>query len=196
MASVTRHVALIETAAWEDVRNQGQPLWAFRPGFDGDPTNYWYPTRAGLEASARFAGLGASRLVHDSGSRLTLATPPARTTWHGYTGRPCRAPRPSPPSPQHPRPASRPATVPGREVERCSASISAGPGAGTWGCRSTPSTWASAPPGRGSSRGVSVTSRPSTRKIASWPGCSGGGAASAWRSARNDGVLGSKHLLL
>ncbi|MBV9848806.1 MAG: DUF1698 domain-containing protein [Armatimonadetes bacterium] len=74
MASVTRHVALTETAAWENVRDQRQPLWAFRPGFDGDPTNYWYPTCAGMEAAARFAGLDASRLVHDSGSRFTLAS--------------------------------------------------------------------------------------------------------------------------
>jgi hypothetical protein len=42
------------------------------PGFDNDPTNYYYPTPAGLDASLRHVGYRIVSTVYDDGYRQTV----------------------------------------------------------------------------------------------------------------------------
>jgi tRNA (mo5U34)-methyltransferase len=62
---------LIETARDESDRNA--PTWLLRNGYNGDPTNYWYPSIAGLTLACEMAGFTDVRVVFDMGLRCTVA---------------------------------------------------------------------------------------------------------------------------
>lgn len=65
--------SLIETArarpGWMD---ENIAALVFMPGFENDPTNYYYPTPAGLEASLRHVGYRIVSTVFDDGFRQTV----------------------------------------------------------------------------------------------------------------------------
>lgn len=64
----------------EDLRDPGWPSMAFlEHEFQGDPTNWWVPTRAGVEALLRSAGLG---VVGRPGHEIWLCEP--RPELRGY----------------------------------------------------------------------------------------------------------------
>lgn len=49
LKDVTNHVAIIESAVLPyRITYPSSKLWAFMPGFNGDPTNKWYPTTDAL----------------------------------------------------------------------------------------------------------------------------------------------------
>ena len=61
------------TVIIETAYAQGVGCYAeYRPNFDGDPSNYWYPTRGCLAAMLDQAGFGAPEFFSDMGARLTL----------------------------------------------------------------------------------------------------------------------------
>lgn len=69
-------VALIETAISCDISMDGNalPLWQFKPGFDNDPTNYWYPSLKGVEIALLNAGFNKAEtiFVTAGGERATI----------------------------------------------------------------------------------------------------------------------------
>ena len=70
LALVTKGVALVETAI-----SKGAGLtMELRPGFDNDPTNWWYPTIACLQEMLLRAGFGRTELVYNlDDARATVA---------------------------------------------------------------------------------------------------------------------------
>jgi tRNA (mo5U34)-methyltransferase len=61
LADATREIALVETAYCE---NRGEdPVWEFRPGEAGDPTNQWYPSITGLEEALHHVGFRHTECV-------------------------------------------------------------------------------------------------------------------------------------
>lgn len=68
LAHATREYALIETAVSTRMLSFG-PMWEFKPGFNGDPTNKWYPTGAGLDAALLHAGFSRVQVIHVSRDR-------------------------------------------------------------------------------------------------------------------------------
>jgi tRNA (mo5U34)-methyltransferase len=59
LRALTRRLAVIETQAIDDIPGQeSTPLWQFYPGRElgGDPTNWWAPNLAGLQAALLAAG--------------------------------------------------------------------------------------------------------------------------------------------
>lgn len=65
---VTGELALIETA----VSPARSCSMEFRPGYDDDPTNFWYPTHKCLVAMLKFVGYRRVSRVHHRGPRLTV----------------------------------------------------------------------------------------------------------------------------
>lgn len=69
-------IALIETAISYDISMRGDklPLWQFRPGFDNDTTNYWYPSLTGLETALLNVGFNKVEtiFVTTGGERTTV----------------------------------------------------------------------------------------------------------------------------
>lgn len=75
--AVTRECCLIETAYSDHPDGLSRALWEFKPGHDNDPTNYWYPTIAGLAAMLRLVGFAEANVLHAREGRLTIrAFPP------------------------------------------------------------------------------------------------------------------------
>lgn len=70
VASVTRGMALIETA----ISKGDRPTMELRPGFDNDPTNWWYPTIACLQEMLVRAGFSRTEIVYNLNNvRATVA---------------------------------------------------------------------------------------------------------------------------
>lgn len=66
LRSVTREYALIETAI-----HQGEG-WLFRPGWEGDNSNYWYCSISSLEVALKFVGFTSVELIWTDGIRCTV----------------------------------------------------------------------------------------------------------------------------
>lgn len=66
LRSVTREYALIETAI-----HKGEG-WLFRPGWDGDFTNAWYPSISALEVALKYVGFTQVELIWTDGIRATV----------------------------------------------------------------------------------------------------------------------------
>lgn len=75
--AVCRECCLIETAFCMHPDGLKRPLWEFNHGCDNDPTNYWYPTVAGLAAVLRLAGFGEANVLYAQHGRLTVRAFPA-----------------------------------------------------------------------------------------------------------------------
>jgi tRNA (mo5U34)-methyltransferase len=70
VASVTKGVALIETA----ISKGGGMTMELRPGFDNDPTNWWYPTIPCLREMLLRAGFSRTEVVYNLNDvRATVA---------------------------------------------------------------------------------------------------------------------------
>lgn len=54
--AITRGYALIETAITHVPLSSRRPIWEFKPGHNGDRTNRWYPSAAGLCATCLSVG--------------------------------------------------------------------------------------------------------------------------------------------
>jgi tRNA (mo5U34)-methyltransferase len=54
-------VCIIETTY--SLSPNGAPVWEYRPGHDGDPTNQWYPSLTGLIAALKHAGFSEAKMV-------------------------------------------------------------------------------------------------------------------------------------
>lgn len=77
LIGVTRECCLIETAFCTHPDGLKRPLWEFNHGQDNDPTNYWYPTVAGLAAVLRLVGFAEANVLYAQDGRLTVrAFPP------------------------------------------------------------------------------------------------------------------------
>ncbi|MGH9412860.1 MAG: class I SAM-dependent methyltransferase [Terriglobales bacterium] len=72
VAAVTRETCLVETAYLGHPDGLSRGLWEFAHGRDRDPTNYWYPTVAGLASVLEFAGFKAADVVYAQDQRLTM----------------------------------------------------------------------------------------------------------------------------
>ncbi len=59
LAAVTKGVALVETA----ISKGSGVMMELRPGFDNDPTNWWYPTIACLQEMLLRAGFSRTELI-------------------------------------------------------------------------------------------------------------------------------------
>lgn len=61
LRSITREVAVVETAAIAVAGHDSDPLWRFFPGaaLNGDSSNWWAPNLAGLCAMLEAAGFGS-----------------------------------------------------------------------------------------------------------------------------------------
>lgn len=70
LRKMTKEYALIETAI-SDIQSD-RAVYEFKPGHDGDPTNYWYPNVKGLEDSILWAGFSKVEVVYNDGSRVTI----------------------------------------------------------------------------------------------------------------------------
>lgn len=73
LSKVTKEYALIETAIGKSIGRisaasssiaEEIPLWEFRPGFDNDPTNYWYPSLKGLEVALLHVGFKKVEVIY------------------------------------------------------------------------------------------------------------------------------------
>lgn len=64
-------MAIIETAVCQQL-DTGFPYWDFRPGFDGDSTNKWYPTISGLLAALKHVGFSSYEIIWGDGIRATV----------------------------------------------------------------------------------------------------------------------------
>lgn len=74
---VTRECCLIETAFCPHPEGMSRAFWEFAHGRDNDPTNYWYPTVAGLAAVLKLAGFAEANVLYAQEGRLTVrAFPP------------------------------------------------------------------------------------------------------------------------
>ena len=70
VASVTKGVALVETA----ISKGGGMTMELRPGFDNDPTNWWYPTIPCLQEMLMRAGFKRTEIVYNLNDvRATVA---------------------------------------------------------------------------------------------------------------------------
>lgn len=77
LLGVTRECCLIETAFSVHPDGLKRPIWEFDHGHDNDPTNYWYPTVAGLAAVLRQVGFTEANVLYAQDGRLTVrAYPP------------------------------------------------------------------------------------------------------------------------
>lgn len=67
-------VVLIETAIAHNIESNGSllPTWEFRPGFDGDETNKWYPSIKGLMEYLKWVGFAEVSIVWASDLRATI----------------------------------------------------------------------------------------------------------------------------
>ncbi|MGH9394590.1 MAG: class I SAM-dependent methyltransferase [Terriglobales bacterium] len=82
VAAVTKECCLIETAYSTHPDGYSRPIWEFKHGHDNDPTNYWYPTIAGLAAVLRLAGFVDANVLYSQNGRLTVrAFPPPGPAW-------------------------------------------------------------------------------------------------------------------
>ena len=65
LRSVTRELAVIETHAIAAPGTGEEPLWQFYPGaeLNGDASNWWAPTVAGLEAGLTAAGFSSNSVL-------------------------------------------------------------------------------------------------------------------------------------
>lgn len=70
-AKVTKKYALIETAIIPKEMRNDSPVFAFMPGYNDDPRNYFYPNISGLEAALLFAGFKAVEILYNDGVRAT-----------------------------------------------------------------------------------------------------------------------------
>lgn len=75
--SVTGECCLIETAFSTHPDGLKRPIWEFDYGHDNDPTNYWYPTVAGLAAVLRMVGFAEANVLYAQEGRLTVRAFPA-----------------------------------------------------------------------------------------------------------------------
>lgn len=64
--AITREYALIETAICTVPLSSKRPLWEFKPGHNGDNTNMWYPSIAGLRSACYSAGFTSFKEVYMS----------------------------------------------------------------------------------------------------------------------------------
>lgn len=68
---ITRSYALIETAIAQ--HNYGEKaVWEFNPGFEGDPTNKWYPSIIGLAQALIHVGFSNIEVIYNDGIRATV----------------------------------------------------------------------------------------------------------------------------
>lgn len=72
VAAMTRECALIETAYCDHPEGLKHAFWEFKHGHHGDPTNYWYPTIAGLAATLKFVGFQEANLLYTCDGRMTI----------------------------------------------------------------------------------------------------------------------------
>jgi len=77
LAAVTRECCLIETAFCVHPEGMARAFWEFAHGRDNDPTNYWFPTAAGLAAVLRWAGFAEANVIYAQQGRLTVRAFPA-----------------------------------------------------------------------------------------------------------------------
>lgn len=70
--AVTRECCLIETTISIHPDGLQRPIWEFLPGHDNDPTNYWYPTVAGLAAMLRWVGFAEANVLYAQNGRMTV----------------------------------------------------------------------------------------------------------------------------
>lgn len=65
LRSITRSLAVIETHAITVAGHEDEALWRFYPGaeLNGDSSNWWAPTLAGLQAGLAAAGFASSAIV-------------------------------------------------------------------------------------------------------------------------------------
>lgn len=87
LARLCNDFVAIETEAICVQGYEDQPLWMFFPTdeLDGDPTNWWAPNAAGLEAALRAAGFG--RVELDLDHEATAALPQGEITQYRIIGR-------------------------------------------------------------------------------------------------------------
>lgn len=71
LCSITKEYAIIESAVAQNL-NIGRAVWEFNPGFDNDPTNFWYPTIPGLDAALTHIGFTQTELIYYDGIRCTI----------------------------------------------------------------------------------------------------------------------------
>ncbi|MGH9520437.1 MAG: class I SAM-dependent methyltransferase [Terriglobales bacterium] len=85
VAAVTKECCLIETAFSSHPDGLSRALWELCPGFDYDPSNYWYPTLAGLAAMLRLVGFEEANLLFTMDRRMTVRALPPRggVRWQG-----------------------------------------------------------------------------------------------------------------
>jgi len=76
LSECTKEVAIIETAISPEIEINGKRLsiWQFNPGYDDDPTNYFYPNLTGLEAALKHVGFKSMELIYitPGGERATV----------------------------------------------------------------------------------------------------------------------------
>ena len=72
VAAMTRECCLIETAFCTHPDGLNRPLWEFKHGYDNDPTNYWYPTVAGLAGVLKLVGFAEANVLYAQDQRLSV----------------------------------------------------------------------------------------------------------------------------
>ena len=71
LSLITKEYALIETAIAQN-SDESKSIWEFNHGFDGDPTNFWYPNIRGLANALFFVGFKEVQVVYNDGIRATV----------------------------------------------------------------------------------------------------------------------------
>lgn len=63
--------ALIETA-YDDQTDEMHPTWSFKHGYNGDPTNYFFPNMNALMTALFYVGFNEVKTLYDQYERCTL----------------------------------------------------------------------------------------------------------------------------
>lgn len=72
LAQIAQEQCLIETTYAQDQSVMRKPVLEYRPGFDNDPTNYFYPSLSWLDLACRQSGFKKTELVYSDGIRCTI----------------------------------------------------------------------------------------------------------------------------
>ncbi len=67
--NATEEMCLLETAI---STNDSAPMLEYRPGFDNDPTNYFYPNKAFIELASKQVGFKSCEEIYNDGIRATF----------------------------------------------------------------------------------------------------------------------------
>lgn len=71
LRNITLEYSLIETAISQSDYGD-KNVWEFNNGFDGDNTNFWYPSLKGLESVLKFVGFSSMQIIYNDGIRTTV----------------------------------------------------------------------------------------------------------------------------